>query len=146
MGELDFLLWWAGGACWVVVTGSGVLSVLVLPIIDLLILLGWTTLSIGAVLKAVYVTTNYRPTMVGLGPLDCVIAAGVFLFLAMALAARTWVKLNEPKLIAARRSLRTQGIYDVSLANGANGENGAPVEPEEARVEAAAMRGARGRG
>ena len=119
---------------------------LVLPIIDLLILMGWTTLSIGAVLKAVYVTTNYRPTMIGLGPLDCVIAAGVFLLLAMALAARTWVKLNEPALIAARRSLRTQSVYDASLANGENGARVDPTLPEAPPLEAAAFRGVVGRG
>ena len=123
---------------------------LVLPLIDLLILLGWTTLSIGAVLKAVYVTTSYRPTLLGLTPMDCVIAASVFLLLAMALAARTWVKLNEPRLIAARRSLRGQGMYDVSQVNG-NGEsseNGARVEPAspEASRDAASVRGAGGTG
>ena len=119
---------------------------LVLPIIDLLILLGWTTLSIGAVLKAVYITTHYRPTMVGLGPLDCVIAAGVFLLLAMALAARTWVKLNEPALVAARRSLRAQAIYGVSQANGDNGGRVEPGASEAAPLGAASMRGAGGRG
>jgi hypothetical protein len=123
---------------------------LVLPLIDLLILLGWTTLSIGAVLKAVYVTTSYRPTLMGLTPIDCALAAGVFLLLSLALAARTWVKLNEPRLVAARRSLRAQGMYDVSQGNG-NGEsseNGARVEPAspEAPRDAASVRGAGGIG
>ena len=146
MGKLDFLLGRAigapGGCDWL----GGAMRVLVLPIIDLLILMGWTTLSIGAVLKAIYVTTNYRPTMIGLGPLDCVIAAGVLLLLALALAARTWVKLNEPKLIASRRSLRAQSVYDVSLANGGNGAPVNPGLPEARAMEAAAFRGAGGRG
>ena len=115
---------------------------LVLPVIDLLILLGWTTLSIGAVLKAVYVTTSYRPTLIGLGPLDCAIAAAVFLLLAMALAARTWVKLNEPKLVAARRSLRAQSVFDASQADGEGAAPGEPASPEAAPREAASIRDA----
>ena len=114
--------------------------VLVLPLIDLLILFGWTTLSIGGVLKAIYATTNYRPTLVGMGPLDCVIAAGVFLLLALALAARTWVKLNEPKLVAARRSVRARSVYEAH-ANGNHAAVGA-ISPEEAPLEAASVRGA----
>ena len=74
----------------------------------------FSPLSIGGVLKVVYVTTSYRPTLLGLTPLDCALAAGVLLILALALAARTWVKLNEPGLLAARRSLRAQGVYDLS--------------------------------
>ena len=37
-----------------------------LPIIDLLIFLGWTTLASGGVLKAIYITTSYRPRPAGL--------------------------------------------------------------------------------
>ncbi len=114
--------------------------VLVLPFIDLLILLGWTTLSIGGVLKAIYVTTSYRPTLIGMGPLDCAIAAGVFLLLSIALAARTWVKLNEPALVAARRSMRARSVYDAQ-PNGGNG-GVEPIAAEEAPVEAARARGA----
>ncbi|MGH0034521.1 MAG: hypothetical protein ACQGVK_05795 [Myxococcota bacterium] len=77
----------------------------VLPLIDLLILVGWTTISIGAVLKAIYVSTSYRPTFLGLGPLDLLLVAGCALLFALALAARTWVKANEPGLLAARRRL-----------------------------------------
>ena len=35
----------------------------VLPLIDLLILLGWTSLAAGALLKAVAISTVYRPTI-----------------------------------------------------------------------------------
>ena len=41
-----------------------------LPFVDLLLLMGWTSLMMGAVLKAVYVTTSYRPTLLGLTPMD----------------------------------------------------------------------------
>lgn len=77
----------------------------VLPVIDLLILVGWTLLSIGAVLKAIYVATSYRPTFLGLGPFDLLLVAGCALLFAVALAARTWVKANEPGILAARRRL-----------------------------------------
>ena len=114
--------------------------VLVLPLIDFLILLGWTTLSIGGVLKCIYATTTYRPTLVGMGPLDCAITAAVFLLLAVALAARTWVKLNEPALGAARRSARARGSYEAE----GNGDGAAvePISPENAPLEASPVRGA----
>ena len=76
----------------------------VLPIIDLLILLGWSTIAGGAVLKAIYVTTSYRPTLLGLAPIDLLLVAGVFLGLALTLAARQWVKINDPRLTARRRA------------------------------------------
>lgn len=68
-----------------------------------MILLGWSTIAGGAVLKAIYVTTSYRPTLLGLAPIDLLLVAGVFLGLALTLAARQWVKINEPRLVAARR-------------------------------------------
>jgi hypothetical protein len=74
----------------------------VLPIIDLLILLGWSSLMVGAVVKAIYLATSYRPTILGLGPFDFLVLAGVFLVFALSLAARTWVKANEPRILAMR--------------------------------------------
>ena len=76
----------------------------VLPIIDLLIFLGWTTLAAGGILKAIYVATSYRPTLFSLSPADLLLVALAFLGLAMTLAARTWVRLNEPQLTASRRA------------------------------------------
>jgi len=76
----------------------------VLPIIDLLIFLGWTTLAAGGILKAIYLATSYRPTLFSLAPLDLLLVALAFLGLALTLAARTWVRLNEPQLLARRRS------------------------------------------
>ena len=84
----------------------------VLPIIDLLILMGWTALAIGGVLKAVYISTSYRPTLFAFGPMDLLIMAGVFLIFALTLAARTWVKLNEPRLYAARRAAARLEEYE----------------------------------
>ncbi|MCP4035825.1 MAG: hypothetical protein GY733_02725 [bacterium] len=75
----------------------------VLPMIDLLILMGWTSLALGGVLKAIAVTTNYRPDILSLGPLEFLELAAIFLLFALALAARTWVKANEPEILAQRR-------------------------------------------
>jgi len=75
----------------------------VLPLIDALILGGWSCLIAGFLLKVVYVTTSYRPTVFGLHPIDFLLAAAVCLLFALALAARTWVKAFEPRTAALRR-------------------------------------------
>ena len=54
-------------------------------------------------LKAISITTRYNPTILGFSSIDMVIIAGICLTFALTLAARTWVKLNEPRLLAYRR-------------------------------------------
>ncbi len=71
----------------------------VLPLIDLLILIGWTSLGIGAVLKAIAVTTVYRPTLLTLSSIDFVVVTAICFGFALTLAARSWVSLNEPRLV-----------------------------------------------
>jgi hypothetical protein len=71
----------------------------VLPLIDLLILTGWTSLGIGAVLKAIAMTTVYRPTLLTLTSIDFVVVTAICFGFALTLAARSWVSLNEPRLI-----------------------------------------------
>jgi hypothetical protein len=78
-------------------------TVLILPLIDLLILLGTGFLAIGGLLKVMYVATVYRWTPVGFTPMDFATLAIVCWVLALVLAARTWVKVNEPALHAVRR-------------------------------------------
>jgi len=78
----------------------------VLPLIDALILAGWSSLFAGFLLKAVYVTTSFRPTPFGMSPSDFLFAASVCLLFALALAARTWVKAHEPEMLARRRRMR----------------------------------------
>lgn len=75
----------------------------ILPLMDALILLGWTSLVAGGLLKAVYITTHYRPTILGLSPGDFLLLAMVALVFALTLAARTWVKAVEPELLRRRR-------------------------------------------
>ncbi len=77
-----------------------------LPLIDLLILMGWTSLFIGATQKAIWITTEYRPTILTLTPIDFLWVAGVCLLFALSLAARTWVKMNEGRALTLARARR----------------------------------------
>jgi hypothetical protein len=90
----------------------------VLPLIDALIFLGWSSLFGAVFLKAIYITTSYRPTFFGMHPSDFLTVAGVCLLFALALAARTWVKSAEPELLARRRRARLAeaGYRDEELA------------------------------
>ena len=91
----------------------------VLPLIDAMILLGWSSIFGAMVLKAVYVTTSFRPTFFGMHPSDFLTVAGVCLLFALALAARTWVKSHEPELLARRRRARlAEAGYSEDDANG----------------------------
>ncbi len=78
--------------------------VLILPLIDLLILMGSASLVIGFVLKSISITTHYEPLIIGFSSIDFVVMAAVCLGFALTLAARTWVKLNEPRLLGESRS------------------------------------------
>lgn len=87
-----------------------------LPLIDLLILMGWTSLFIGATQKAIWITTNYRPTILSLTPIDFLWIAGISLLFALSLAARTWVKLHEGRALSLARA-RRQGDEPPSRAD-----------------------------
>jgi hypothetical protein len=102
----------------------------ILPLIDLLILLSTGSLLVGFVLKTIALTTRYRPAILGFTSLDFVIIAGVWLALALVLAARTWVKLNEPHLLGTRSQT---GLLRRSTHRGAGAfEEPAPPEPGHA--------------
>ena len=73
----------------------------ILPIIDLLIFGAWTSLMIGLGLKAIWLTTTYRPHLFGFTPTDFLLGTVICLLFALALAARVWVKANEGRLRAA---------------------------------------------
>lgn len=82
----------------------------ILPIIDLLIVSGWTALMVGAALKAIDMTTRYQPAIAGLSSIDFAVIAAVCFGFALTLAARTWVRLNEPALLALkRRQMQEEG-------------------------------------
>ena len=86
---------------------QGVLLMPVLPMIDLLILMGWTCLAVGAIMKAIAITTNYQPYIFTFGPYEFYEIAVLLLLFAVALAARTWVKAHEPEILAKQRRVST---------------------------------------
>ena len=77
----------------------------VLPIVDLLILLGTGSVMVGFVLKGVALTTTYNPTFLGFSSLDMLLIALTCFGFALVLAARTWLRLNEPHIQALERRL-----------------------------------------
>lgn len=103
----------------------------VLPIIDLLIFLGWTTLAAGGVLKAVYVATSYRPRPAGFDPGDLMLVALCFLLLALTLSARSLVRQAE-----ARSAANRYGRNGLGVAPGVEGrvrERADEADPGESR-------------
>jgi hypothetical protein len=80
----------------------------ILPLVDLLILMGSASLLVGFLLKAIAMATIYRPTILGFTSLDFALIAVVWFGLALVLVARTWLKLNEPELLALRSRLRRE--------------------------------------
>jgi hypothetical protein len=100
----------------------------VLPLVDFLLLSGWTSLLVGFVLKMVYLTTNYRPTIASLTPIDFLMIAGAAMLFAIALAARTWVASQAPAQSAARRRDETLAAYRALHAED-NAEGNGAEEP-----------------
>ena len=98
----------------------------VLPLIDMLLLAGWTALLVGFVLKVIHLTTTYRPTLLTLAPNDFLEMAVAAMLFAIALAARTWVKTQDPGTTAARRRDETLAAW--------NKLNHSTDKPETGRV------------
>lgn len=99
-----------------------------LPLIDLMLLAGWTSLFIGFVLKVISVTTSFRPAILGLSPIDFLMIAIAALLFAIALAARTWVKSQEPAALAARRRDETMEAWNRLQANGTQADEPKPED------------------
>lgn len=97
----------------------------VLPLIDLMLLAGWTSLLVGFVLKVVYLTTSYRPTILTLAPINFLEMAIAAMLFAIALAARTWVKSQEPVASAVRRRDETLAAWNKLSAGEPTAEQGA---------------------
>ena len=123
---------------------------LVLPLIDLLILVGTLCLLIGTGLKVADIATTYHPTILGFSSIDFVLLMGVCWGFALTLAARTWVKLNEPKLFELRREqMRARGReqareydYGVAIAVAGGLEEGGSPAAESGGIGRAALGGA----
>ena len=80
----------------------------VLPLVDLLILLGSGSIVIGFLLKAIAVATVYRPSILGFSSVDFVLVSGICFGFALVLVARTWLKLNEPGMLQLQSRLRAE--------------------------------------
>ena len=109
---------------------------LILPLIDLLILAGTVCLVVGFGLKAIDITTHYRPMLMGFTSMDLVVMTGVCWGFALTLAARAWVKINEPLLFQRRReqiqarAMAKAHAYDLANGNGnGNGDENDPAAP-----------------
>ena len=76
---------------------------------------------LGGILKAIYVTTSYPQPILTLAPLQFLMLAAIFLLFALTLAARTWVQINEPRVIAVRRAVSTGDAYENVRAQGRPG-------------------------
>ena len=99
---------------------------LILPLIDLLILAGTGMLVIGFGLKVTAIATVYNPSVLGFSSVDFVLLAAICWGFALTLTARAWVRLNEPRLLAARREMlitrARQQARDTDLEFEANGD------------------------
>jgi len=98
----------------------------VLPLIDFMLFSGWTAFLIGFVLKVISLATNYHPTIAGLSSIDFLLIGVAAMLFAIALAARTWVKTQEPTAVAIRRREETLEAW-----NALKGGNGKGTEPKE---------------
>jgi hypothetical protein len=100
----------------------------ILPLVDLFILFGTGSFAIGALLKAIEITTHYHPSILGFSSADFALITGVCFAFALTLVARTWLKLNEPRLLALQSRLRADEAQrrarELDLANGRT-----PAEP-----------------
>jgi hypothetical protein len=107
---------------------KGVLEMPVLPLIDLLLLAGWTSLFTGFVLKAIALTTTYNPAILGMSSIDFFLVAVASMLFAIALAARTWVKAQEPAARALRLHKETMDAWRALPGNQEKNEEIANAE------------------
>jgi len=83
----------------------------ILPLVDLFILLGSGAFATGAFLKAIEVTTHYHPSLLGFTSSDFALITAVCFAFALTLVARTWLKLNEPRLLSLQNRLHAEEAH-----------------------------------
>ena len=64
-----------------------------------MLLLGTGSLLVGFLLKAISITTRFQPHVLGFTSIDFVLIAGICMGFALVLAAWTWVKLNQLRVL-----------------------------------------------
>ena len=102
----------------------------VLPLIDLLILIAWTSMVWAFVHKGLWLAFASDFTIFGLTPYDFALGAGICLLFALALAARVWVKAHEPLALrgAHRAPHEDEVLPDIILIDGGVGHLHAALE------------------
>lgn len=109
----------------------------ILPLVDLFILMGSASFAIGFLLKAIEVATHYHPSILGFSSSDFALITAVCFAFAMTLVARTWLKLNEPRLLVLQNRLRVEEAQrrarELELANAHPVERVASGGPGAAR-------------
>ena len=93
-------------------TPTEALPMPVLPLIDLMIFLAWTSLIVGFVLKLMQLALARPFGFLGMGPFDFAVLAAVALLFAISLAARVWVKATEPGLLRRARGRADEALPD----------------------------------
>lgn len=83
----------------------------ILPLVDLFILIGSGCFGVGTLLKVIEVTTHYHPSVLGFSSMDFALMTAVCFAFALTLVARTWLKLNEPRLLSLQRRLHAEEAH-----------------------------------
>ena len=83
----------------------------ILPLVDLFILMGSASFALGVLLKVIDVATHYHPAILGFSSSDFALITAVCFAFALTLVARTWLKLNEPRLLALQSRLRAEDAH-----------------------------------
>ena len=111
----------------------------ILPLVDLLILMATLNLVVGFLLKMISASTHYNFHPLGLGAMEFVVIAAICFAFALTLVARTWLKLNEPRLIAVRREAavaearRRAAEFELVVADDPHAESAATAVGAEAQ-------------
>jgi hypothetical protein len=110
----------------------------VLPLIDLMILVAWSSLIVAFVEKGLELALARSYYLFGIGPFDWVVIAGVALLFAISLAARTWVKTTEGALSLRIPKTGVEVLPDFPDPRVRAGLAAAPPPPEVAATRIAA--------
>jgi hypothetical protein len=102
----------------------------VLPLIDLMIFLAWSSLIVAFLEKAMEHVLARPYYLFGIGPFDWTIIAGVSLLFALSLAARTWVKSVEGGLSLRIQKTGIEVLPDFPDPRAQPGLAVAPAPPE----------------
>ena len=90
----------------------------VLPLIDLMVLVAWSSLIVGSAQKGLSIAMGRPLSLFGFSPTDFILIAVAALLFALTLAARTWVKAYEPTLRRMRHQRQEEVLPDFPAPGG----------------------------